>query len=105
MTENKWRAARYGLDAVVVLNERGNTRPLRELLPELVAELMPTAERLGCAPELARVDEVLAHGASADRQRAVSAASGGDLTAVVDALLREMADDAAWVPGARGSAA
>ncbi len=105
VTENKWRAARYGLDAVVVLNERGDTRPLRELLPELVAELMPTAERLGCASELARVDEVLAHGASADRQRAVAAASGGDLTAVVDALLREMADDAAWVPGPRGSAA
>ncbi len=92
--ENKWRAARYGLDASVVLDPAGSQRPLRELLPELVAELMPTAERIGCATELQRVQEVAAAGSSADRQRAVAAAAGGDLVAVVDALLTEMRTDA-----------
>jgi len=37
------------------------------------------------------VHEILEGGASYERQRAVAAASGGDLTAVVDSLLAEFA--------------
>jgi glutamate---cysteine ligase / carboxylate-amine ligase len=57
-----------------------------------VEDLTPTAKRLGCEAELADVERVLAVGASYQRQRAVAAASGGDLTAVVDSLLVEMRD-------------
>jgi carboxylate-amine ligase len=95
--ENKWRAARHGLDCEVILDDRGSTRPLRELLAELRDELTPTADKLACADELQRITGVLEHGASYERQRAVAAAHGGDLTAVVDALLTEMQ---AGVPGA-----
>jgi carboxylate-amine ligase len=53
---------------------------------------MPVARRLGCEAELADVTRVLAVGASYQRQRAVAAASDGDLLPVVDSLLAEMRD-------------
>jgi YbdK family carboxylate-amine ligase len=88
--ENKWRAARYGLDARII-REDETTVPVREALAELAHELRPAAERLGCVEELARVAEVAAAGASYQRQRAVADAHGGDLCAVVDSLLAEFA--------------
>jgi carboxylate-amine ligase len=88
--ENKWRAARYGLDAEVIVADDGTTRPLREMLVELVDELVPIAERLECAKELLRVKDVIDVGASYARQRACAKAAGGDLRAVVDGLLAEM---------------
>ena len=89
--ENKWRAARYGLDAVIIQGDGKVTVPLRDAIEELVRDLGPAAERLGCQDELAGVWEVLDAGASYQRQRAVAAASGGDLHAVVDSLLAEFA--------------
>ncbi len=86
--ENKWRAARYGLDADIIVGEDG-LQPVRAALRELVQDMRPSAERLGCVEQLAAVDQVLERGASYQRQRAVAAASGGDLTAVVDSLLDE----------------
>ena len=90
--ENKWRAARYGLDAKIIVEDE-KVVPVRDALAELARELRPTAQRLGCEAELDRVTGVLETGASYQRQRAVAAASGGDLTAVVDSLLQEFADD------------
>ncbi|MFN2537034.1 MAG: glutamate--cysteine ligase [Mycobacteriales bacterium] len=86
--ENKWRAARYGMDAEII-REDETTRPVRDALLELAQDLRPTAERLGCTEELARVEEVATQGSSYQRQRAVAAASSGDLHAVVDSLIAE----------------
>jgi YbdK family carboxylate-amine ligase len=91
--ENKWRAARYGVDAEIILDETGRTAPLRDALFELVDDLAPIAERLGCASELTRIKDMLDVGPSYARQRAVAAAHGGDLKAVVDALVAEMRDN------------
>jgi len=90
--ENKWRAARYGLDADIVVDDKGTVRPVRQAITDLLEELEPTARRLECEAELADVERILAVGASYQRQRAVAAASGGDLTAVVDSLLAELRD-------------
>jgi carboxylate-amine ligase len=90
LRENKWRAARHGLDCEVILDDGGTTRPLRDLLRELVDELAPTARKLGCTEELQRVLPLLDIGASYQRQRSVAAAHDGDLVPVVDALLEEM---------------
>jgi glutamate---cysteine ligase / carboxylate-amine ligase len=90
--DNKWRATRYGLDAIVITDAAGSTAPLRDELYELFRMLQPVAERLGCASELQVVNEVLERGASYERQRAVMAA-GGQLTNVVDALVTEFAED------------
>lgn len=88
--ENKWRAARYGLDASIIVGQ-DSVQPVRDALRELVQDMRSTAERLGCSAELDVVEQVLEGGASYQRQRAVAAASGGDLTAVVDSLLAEFA--------------
>lgn len=90
LRENKWRAARYGLDAQIIADERGTVVPVRQAIVDLVEELTPTARRLGCAEELGGIERILNSGASYQRQRAVALAHGGDLTKVVDSLLLEM---------------
>jgi carboxylate-amine ligase len=88
--ENKWRAARYGLDAEILVDERGTTRPVRAELEDLVDDLLPVARRLGCAQELTMIPTILAVGGSYERQRAAARRAGGDLGRVVDTLLEEM---------------
>jgi carboxylate-amine ligase len=88
--QNKWRAARYGLDAEIITDDRGSTMPVRRAIEDLTDELRPVAARLGCREELDRVPQILEIGASYDRQRAVRDANAGSLTAVVDSLLAEM---------------
>ena len=90
--DNKWRATRYGLDAVVITDDSGATAPLRDEVYELLRDLEPVAWRLGCVEELAVASEVLEYGASSERQRAAHAAEA-DLTSVVDALVTEFAED------------
>jgi glutamate---cysteine ligase / carboxylate-amine ligase len=87
--ENKWRAARYGIDAQIIRDEDGNLVSLRRSISDLVERLEPTAERLGCLDELRNVNDILARGTSATRQREVYERTG-DLAAVVDALVEEM---------------
>jgi glutamate---cysteine ligase / carboxylate-amine ligase len=96
--DNKWRATRYGLDALVITDDAGATAPLRDELYELVRELEPVADRMGCSDELCVVSDVLEHGASYERQRAIIA-GGGELTDVVDALAAEFAEDRFIAPG------
>ena len=105
--ENKWRAARHGMDAEIITGEDHKLVPVRQALLELVQDLSPTAERLGCLDQLQHVRAVVDGGASYERQRAVAAASGGDLTAVVDCLVEEFASDTPYVlrPPAPGQGA
>jgi carboxylate-amine ligase len=88
--ENKWRAARYGLDAIVILDAESNERLVTDDLADLLVRLAPVAARLGCSDELALVADIPRRGASYQRQRAVAEATGGDLVAVVDSVVREL---------------
>ncbi|WP_067884087.1 glutamate--cysteine ligase [Nocardia vaccinii] len=88
--ENKWRAARYGLDAIVITDADSNERLVTDDLSDMLERLEPTAEQLGCERELATVADIPERGASYQRQRRVAAAAQGDLVAVVDALVREL---------------
>jgi carboxylate-amine ligase len=90
--DNKWRATRYGLDAVVITDDTGSTAPLRDELYELIRELEPVADRIGCAEELKVVSDVLDQGASYERQRAIRA-EGGTLEDVVVASITEFRED------------
>lgn len=90
--ENKWRAARYGLDAIVITDAASNERLVTEDLADLLDRLAPVADLLGCADELAAVADIPRRGASYQRQRAVSAETDGDLVAVVDSVVRELRD-------------
>ncbi len=100
-TDNKWRATRYGLDARIIIDERGSTVPLRDDLYELLHELRPIAERLGCAEDLDVVAEILHYGASYERQRAIIR-QGGVLKDVVDALVKEFRAGAPAVGSSHG---
>ena len=92
--ENKWRAARYGLDAIVILDADSNERLVTDDLDDLLERLTPVSRRLGCEDELRSVSDIVAGGASYQRQRAVAQSTGGDLVAVVDSVLRELTPSA-----------
>ena len=66
--ENKWRAARDGIEARLVDLEHDTERPARDALLALVERCEPAARRLGCAAELESVETVLARGTGADEQ-------------------------------------
>lgn len=88
--ENKWRGARYGVEAEIILDEGGAVSRVDDGIRHLVEELAPVAKRLGCEDELAAVAPILEHGPSYVRQRRLVAA-GGDLADVVDSLAEELA--------------
>jgi carboxylate-amine ligase len=88
--ENKWRAARYGLDAEIIVDARGAEKLVTDDVRELLVTLAPIAERLGCVAELAQVNLILEHGASYQRQLRVAEENGGSLKAVVASLTREL---------------
>ncbi len=90
--ENKWRAARYGLDVEIVLDAKCTERLVTDDLDELLMRLTPVARRLHCEQDLALVADIPRHGAAYQRQRQVAADSDGDLTAVVDSVVRELRD-------------
>ncbi len=89
--ENKWRAARYGLDAWIILDDKSRECLLLDDLADLLERLAPVARRLGCADDLALVEEIPRRGASYQRQRRVAEETGGDWVAVVDSVVGELA--------------
>jgi carboxylate-amine ligase len=90
--ENKWRAARYGIDAEYIADEEGTLAHMGDTICELVEVLMPTAQRLGCDSEVRHARAIIEHGPSYLRQRDV-VASGGTLVDVVDSLVEELRTD------------
>ena len=90
--ENKWRAARYGLDAEIILDAAGNERLVTDDLHDLLERLTPLARELRCEDELASVADIPKLGASYQRQRRVLAETDGDLMAVVDSVVAELDD-------------
>ncbi|MDQ2623557.1 MAG: YbdK family carboxylate-amine ligase, partial [Actinomycetota bacterium] len=88
--ENKWRSARYGMDAILILDRERDERLVTESVEEWLDVLAPVAERLGCAEDLEHVRVILRRGASYQRQRAAARRAGGELGAVVDSLVAEM---------------
>ena len=69
--ENKWLAARHGIDAELVELPGGERRSVRSMTRELMAHLAPHAQDLGCSAELEILDDVLESGNGALRQRMV----------------------------------
>ena len=90
--ENKWRAARYGMEAEIITSRGGDQAPVRGELRALAHRLEPVAERLGCLNELRFVDVILDRGAGYERQLAYAAEQGGSLRAVVASLVDETRD-------------
>jgi carboxylate-amine ligase len=71
LDENRWLAARHGLEAQLFDIEAGERVPVRDLTERLLRELEPHAADLDCDGELAGVADILAAGNGARRQRLV----------------------------------
>jgi glutamate---cysteine ligase / carboxylate-amine ligase len=96
-SENKWLAARYGLEAPVMdlATGRRNRVPVAQLVRRTLRDIEPHAAELGSERELEGIRQILAHGNGADRQLRVFNANR-DIVEVV----REIADatEAAAIP-------
>ena len=69
-TENKWLAARYGLEAPVMdlATGRRNRIPIAQLVRRTLKEIEPHARELGSERELEGIGEILSRGNGSDRQ-------------------------------------
>ncbi|MCH8316052.1 MAG: glutamate--cysteine ligase, partial [Planctomycetes bacterium] len=84
--QNKWNAARYGMDATFVDPDTMQSVPARQIVERLMTLCQPFAERLGCAQELQGLTDILEHGNGAQRQREVYLRTG-DMREVVKYLI------------------
>lgn len=87
--ENKWRAARYGLDGKLIDFGKNAEVPARDLIRELIEWFLgDVIDDLGSRNEIEYAYRILAEGSSADRQLATYQRTD-DLHAVVDQLIAE----------------
>jgi len=97
--ENRWRAQRYGLSAGLIDFGAGKVKPFAELFDELLDLIAEDSEALGSLTEITRINDILAGGISADRQRSVfnaAIAAGHSRKSafydVVDSLIDEFSE-------------
>lgn len=87
--ENKWRAARYGIDAELITDSFGKIIPIKKEIEKLVNELGPTASELKADKDLNNIIKIFERGTSSKRQRKVFNETGGNWGAVIDSLINE----------------
>jgi carboxylate-amine ligase len=89
VTENKWLAGRYGLEAPVIdlATGRRNRVPVAQLVRRTLKELEPHARELGSGDELDGVREILSRGNGADRQLRIFNANR-DIVEVVEEIAK-----------------
>ena len=71
--ENKWRAIRHGLEANLVVNLNGETKPIKNDIYEWLEKLEVYEKKLGYQGYIKTLKEILEKGNSSSRQRAVHA--------------------------------
>src|SRR5215468_1129054 len=86
--ENKWRAARYGIEGKLVDLGKEEEVPMRALIPELLELVDDVVDDLGSRSAVEYVNTMLREGTSAERQLRVYEQTG-DLKAVVRHIVAE----------------
>jgi len=86
--ENKWRAARYGLDGKLVDFGKQKEVPARDLVHEYLDFVDDVVDELDSREELEYIHKILENGSGADRQLRVFEQTG-DLKKVVDYIIEE----------------
>ncbi len=86
--ENKWRAARYGLDGKMIDFGKQTEVPVRDLIGEILEFVADVAGELGSQNEIGRIRWILENGNGADRQMRVFQETH-DLKKVVDYMIDE----------------
>ena len=80
--QNKWHAARYGLDATLADPDTMHAIPARQQARLLLELCQPVSEKLGCSEELSYVERILENGSGAATQHKI-AKDTGDLKEVI----------------------
>ena len=92
ITENRWRAQRYGAEGSLMDYGKGRLVPFVDLVEEIVALVREDAEELGCVDAVERARVIAANGTSADRQLATYRAAV-DAGRSADEALRDVVDE------------
>lgn len=71
LTENKWRASKGGVDAMLIDFGKEKEVPFKNLLEELLAFIDDVVDELDCRKEVEYAREIMKNGTGADRQLAV----------------------------------
>lgn len=105
LMENKWRAARYGIDGKLIDFGKQMEVPERDLIEEYLAFVDDVLDELGSREEVEYIREIMKNGTGADRQLQVYRETG-DMKAVVDYIIEETEagveeDEADRLPTAR----
>jgi carboxylate-amine ligase len=96
VSENRWRAQRYGTSEGLIDLGRGEIVPMAELAAEIVDLVAEDAEFFSSLPEVARIRDMVETGTSAERQRAVcdtARAGGADDEAALRAVVRHLIEE------------
>ena len=88
ISENKWRAMRYGIDGKLIDFGKSSEVPMRDLAVELLEFVDDVVDDLDSRKEAEYVETILREGTSADRQLEVQRRTGS-FEAVVDHLAAE----------------
>jgi len=86
--ENRWRAARYGMDGKLIDFGRKCEMDERDLLNEMLDFVSTEVDELGNQREIAHVERIMCEGTGADRQLMVWERTQ-DMNAVVDQIIAE----------------
>jgi carboxylate-amine ligase len=90
--ENKWRAARWGIEGKLIDFGKRREVPMRDLALELLQFVDDVVDDLGSRREVDYVRKIVADGTSAERQLRVYRETG-DLSAVVRAIVDETREE------------
>jgi carboxylate-amine ligase len=88
LDENRWRAARYGIDGKLIDFGRETEVEERSLLNELLEFVASEVDQFGTQREMAHIEEIMREGTGADRQLAIWEQTH-DMKAVVDHIVIE----------------
>jgi carboxylate-amine ligase len=97
LDENKWLAARHGLDGQLVDLPKTARVPVADLARRLLERMRPHAEELGSAEELDGLEDIIENGNGASRQIVVYDANH-DLREVIRELLDATVPEPAETP-------
>src|SRR5216684_2304719 len=103
LMENKWRAARYGINGKLIDFGKQTEVSERELIEEYLEFVDDVLDELDCREEVEYIREILKMGTGADRQLQVYRETG-DMKAVMDYIIEETevgVDEVESVPTAR----
>ncbi len=88
LMENKWRAARYGIEGKMIDFGKETEVPVRDLIYEYLHLIDDVVDELGSRTEINYIHRILENGTGADRQLRIYQETG-DLTKVVDYIVYE----------------